>query len=153
MPTPSVPPDIYQTPIDDSTVSDVNPEPSHTTFDIKDEDIVDTHQIAELLSDPDIDIRPRFFDKSLQEWVLLDTGSQVSCTKPGPQDKIDPSIRLEAVNGSIMPCYGKKQVSFKIGRKTYHQTPYITDSQETILGMDFIKPNRLEFRWGEFGDY
>ena len=50
MPTPSVPPDINQTLNDDSIVSDVKPEPSHL-YDITDEDIIDSNQIAELLSD------------------------------------------------------------------------------------------------------
>ena len=29
----------------------------------------------------------------------------------------------------------------------------ITNTTECILGMDFIKANRIDFRWGEFGDY
>ena len=44
-------------------------------------------------------------------------------------------------------------MSFRAGRKTYKQTVYITNTNETILGMDFIKAYKMDFRWGEFGDY
>ena len=86
-------------------------------------------------------------------WSLLDTGAQVSCCPPSSSDTLDPSIVLEAVDGSKMPCYGTKVISLRIGRKTYHQKVYITNTSEQILGMDFIYPNKIDFRWGEFGDY
>ena len=100
-----------------------------------------------------MDIRPRYFDKAAKKWYLLDTGAQVSCCPPSPEDRLDPSVLLEAVDGSKMPCYGKKQLSIQIGRKMYHQTVFITNTSETILGMDFVLKNRMDFRWGEFGDY
>ena len=83
----------------------------------------------------------------------MDTGAQVSCCPVTSGDTLDPSLSLETVDGSKMPCYGKKEFSFRIGRKTYHQTVYITNTSETILGMDFIMPHRMEFRWSEYGDY
>ena len=98
-----------------------------------------THQAA-AYSEPDdgdaeVDIRPRFFDPLTKQWVLLDTGAQVSCVAPSPDDVPDPHLALETVDGSLMPCYGKKKLSFQIGRKTFHQTVYITNTSETILGI------------------
>ena len=109
-------------------------------FKITEKDIIPTHQVASatLELDPGIDIRPRFWDPLSRSWCLLDTGSQVSCCSPGPNDKPDPSLRLEAVDGSVLTCYGKKQGQFQIGRKTYNQPLFITNTMETILGMDFI---------------
>ena len=69
----------------------------------------------------DVDVRPRYFDKSTNVWSLVDTGAQVSCCPPQKGDSLDPTIILETVDGSKMPCYGTKQFSFRIGRKTYHQ--------------------------------
>ena len=69
---------------------------------------------------------------------LVDTGAQVSCCPPTEGDTLDPTISLEAVDGSLMPCYGTKMITLKIGRKTYTQKVYITNTSEQILGMDFI---------------
>ena len=89
---------------------------------ITEDDIIPSHQASlYALQNHDIDIRPRFYDNLSQSWHLLDTGAQVSCVPPSKDDTIDPSIKLETVDGSLMPCYGKKEISFRIGRKTYHQ--------------------------------
>ena len=45
------------------------------------------------------DIRPRLVDKSSGTSRLVDSGSQISVAKKGPNDKIDHSIKLVAVNG------------------------------------------------------
>ena len=70
---------------------------------------------------PQVDIRPRFQDDVTKDFILLDSGSQISACAPDPGDVLDPSIRLEAVDGSLLPCYGKKIMSIRIGRKMYHQ--------------------------------
>ena len=90
------------------------------------------------IADAEVDIRPRFFDNLTNQWMLVDTGAQVSCVPPSPGDQVDPSLRCEAVDGSLLPCYGKKMLTFRIGRKTYHQPVMITNTTETILGIDFI---------------
>ena len=120
---------------------------------MSEENVIPPHQALATLQSEDVDIRPRFWDKPSQQWVLVDTGAQVSVCAPGPNDKIDPRVSLETVDGSKMPSYGSKQATFRLGRKEYHQRLVITNTNETILGMDFIKPNQMEFRWGEFGDY
>ena len=117
-------------------------------------DIIPSHQaLSAIQNKEDVDIRPRFFDADNDRWVLVDTGAAVSVTPPSPDDKPDPNIMLETVDGSLMPAYGKKETVFKLGRKTYHQTLIVTNTSETILGMDFIKQYKMDFRWGEFGDY
>ena len=89
-------------------------------------EIIPTHQAFAALADEKVDIRPRFFDKNSKKYVLLDTGAQCSCAPPGPDDKPDPNLAVEAVDGSLMTCYGKKQQSFHNGRKQYHQEMIIT---------------------------
>ena len=115
--------------------------------------MIPTHQAFAAQVDDQVDIRPRFWDKKSNQWVLLDTGAQCSCAPPEPGAVPDPNLAVEAVDGSFMTCYGKKQQTFQVNRKQYHQQMIITDTTETILGMDFIKNYRIDFRWGEFGDY
>ena len=116
-------------------------------------EVVPSHQALAALQTEDVDIRPRFWDKLADQWVLVDTGAQVSVCAPGANDKIDPRVTLETVDGSKMPSYGSKDATFRLGRKEYHQKLIITNTNETILGMDFVKANKLEFRWSDFGDY
>ena len=95
------------------------------------------------------DIRPRLLDKSSGKARLLDSGSQISITSKGPDDKLDSSLRLVAVNGSKIDTYGIRTVDVKIGRKTYPIPAVICDIEQDILGMDFIAKFRLNFEWDE----
>ena len=99
-----------------------------------------------------VDIRPRIFDKITNQWILLDTGSQCSVTKPGPNDHLRPDLLLESVDGSKLPCYGTKPLSVRPGRKEYKIETVISNTTDTILGMDFLDKYGFEFRRGEFGD-
>ena len=127
--------------------------PNKTNF--SPDDVIPSHQapLFAIQNEEELDIRPRFFDADNDRWVLVDTGAAVSVTPPGPNDKPDPNIMLETVDGSLMPAYGKTTTTFKLGRKTYHQDLIITNTSETILGMDFIKKYKMDNRWSEFGDY
>ena len=98
------------------------------------------------------DIRPRLLDKSTGINRLVDTGSQISVTKKGPDDILDESIKLVAVNGTRIPTYGIKEVVIKINRKSYKIPAVVCDVQQDILGMDFIAKYRLNFEWDEFDE-
>ena len=65
------------------------------------------------------DIRPRLLDKSSGKNRLVDSGSQISVTMRGPNDKLDNNLKLVAVNGTRIPTYGVKDVDIKINRKSY----------------------------------
>ena len=152
MPIPDISQDILQ-----STVSDSDPEIKlcqNSEYQITETDIIPAHQASMYaIQNEDVDVRPRFFDHLSGLWVLLDTGAQACCLPKGPGDVVDPTLALETVDGSRMPCYGKKDMEFRMGRKTYKMPVYITNTTEPILGMDFIKKYKLDFRWSEFGDY
>ena len=60
------------------------------------------------------DIRPRLVDKSSGVSRLIDSGSMITVTKKGPDDKLDNSVRLIAVNGSQIRTYGTKKVVVKM---------------------------------------
>ena len=96
------------------------------------------------------DIRPRLLDKSTGKSRLIDSGSQISITAKEPGDKIDNSFRLVAVNGSKIDTYGVKEITIKIGRKTYLMPAVVCDIQQDILGMDFISRYKLNLEWDEF---
>ena len=46
-----------------------------------------------------VDIRPRLFDKASGQFRLVDSGSMITATVKRPEDKLDESINLVAVNG------------------------------------------------------
>ena len=96
------------------------------------------------------DIRPRLIDKSSGKVRLIDSGSQISVVMKGPEDKIDQSIKLVAVNGTKIDTYGVRNVEVKINRKSYSMPAVICDVKQDILGMDFITKFKLNFEWDEF---
>ena len=62
-----------------------------------------------------IDLRPHIWDPQMKEFLLVDSGSQITAVKPDPNDKPVPGRFLKAVNGSKIKCYGKKRIEVKIG--------------------------------------
>ena len=71
-------------------------------------EIVPAHEVSAASTDTSVDIRPRVRDGISNEMVLIDCGSQVSVVKPGPEDTVKPHLKLETVDGSFIPCFGKK---------------------------------------------
>ena len=65
---------------------------------------------------PNEDLRPHYFDPVLKTFLLIDSGSQVTAIPPDPGDIEDKSVRLRAVNGTVIKTYGYKEetVSYKI---------------------------------------
>ena len=100
-------------------------------------------------ADPKVDIRPHIFDPVKKEFVLCDSGSQVSAFPPDPGDSPDPNLVLKAANGSKMTCYGFKETSIKIGHKSYPFKIIKAQVESPILGWDFMTKYRLELRWDQ----
>ena len=98
-----------------------------------------------------VDLRPHVFDAAASQFVLLDSGSQVSAYPPEPGDQ-ESGTFLKAVNGSRIKCFGFKQITIKIGRKEYHHKVIKANVSSPVLGWDFIRQNKLDFVWNEFGD-
>ena len=99
-----------------------------------------------------VDMRPHLYDKKLGQFLLLDSGAQISACPPEPGDKVDPSMTLRAANGSKMNCYGTKTIKVQIGRKEYEINAIKTDVENPILGWNFVKKHKLGFEWNEWGD-
>ena len=51
-----------------------------------------------------------------------------------------------------MNCYGYKQVSIQIGRKEYRFQAIKADVQSPVIGWDFFRHYRIDFRWTRWGD-
>ena len=98
------------------------------------------------------DVRPRFLEGLSKKFCLVDSGSAITAVAAGPHDKPDPKLFLQAVNGSKIPCYGYKDISVRIGRKTYNFKAIKANVQATILGWDFIRHFKLDLVWNDFGD-
>ena len=101
-------------------------------------------------ADPSCDIRPRLFDKSTKEFRLIDSGSMITATRKLPEDKVDDSVNLVAVNGTKIKTYGIRTIQIKIGRKAYSMPAVICDISQDILGMDFLAKYRLGVEWDDF---
>ena len=99
-----------------------------------------------------VDIRPHVYDPVLQQWLLCDSGSQISAFPPDPGDKEDNTMFLKAVNGTKIKCFGQKDVYIKIGRKNYPFKVIKAEVKNPVIGWDFFKFHKLDFRWNEFGD-
>ena len=99
-----------------------------------------------------VDLRPHIWDATLKQYLLVDSGSQVTAVKPDPGDIPIPGKFLKAVNGSKIKCYGQKEIKVKIGRKGYPFLAIKADVDNTVLGWDFVRHHRLDLVWNEWGD-
>ena len=99
-----------------------------------------------------VDMRPHVFDGVSKTWHLIDSGSQVTVIKPDPGDKVLPDLFLRAVNGTKIQCFGYKNISIRIGRKTYPFRAIKANVQCPVLGWDFMKRHKLNLIWNQWGD-
>ena len=91
----------------------------------------------------ELDMRPYLFDGNSKRHILLDSGSQVCAWPPDPGDRVDPKVRLKAVNGTDLKCYGYKDVEVRINRKNYPVRVVKTDVKSPILGWNFTRKHRF----------
>ena len=97
-----------------------------------------------------IDLRPHLEDQS--GLLLVDSGSQVSAWPSDPGDVPVEGMKLKAVNGSNIQCYGHKEVQVKIGRKSYKFKVIKADISCPVIGWDFVRHYRLDMVWNDWGD-
>ena len=117
------------------------------------EEYVTAYEALKMQSDQEeLDMRPYLLDGNSGQHILLDSGSQVCAWPPDAGDIPDPKMRLKAVNGSKLKCYGYKKVEVKIGRKTYDIEAVKTDVQKPILGWNFTRKHKLTTGWTTWGD-
>ena len=117
-----------------------------------DEEIYALDAIAWVKGSQNVDCRPKVYDGVTKSWKLLDTGSAVTVIKKGPEDKIDESRSLQAVNGTVIKSYGQRVINVQIGRKSYPILATVADIGQDIIGWDFIVQHKLSFDWSEIGD-
>ena len=99
-----------------------------------------------------VDFRPHLWDDASKSFCLVDTGSQVTVWPVEPGDQVDPNLRLKAVNGSKIECFGYKDIEIKIGRKDYGFRAIKAKIDTPVIGWDFLRKHRLSLAWNEFGD-
>ena len=61
-------------------------------------------------------------------------------------------MKLRAVNGSKIECFGHKEVMIKIGRKEYKFKAIKANVKTPVLGWDFMRKHKLNLIWNDFGD-
>ena len=99
-----------------------------------------------------VDIRPHLHDTVLDKMLLCDSGSQVTAVPPDPGDQVVQGQVLRAVNGSKIECYGYKDISIQIGRKSYPFKAIKANVDSIVLGWDFFRKHRLNLIWNDWGD-
>ena len=99
-----------------------------------------------------VDTRPKIFDNKSKTWVLLDTGSCVSCLPATPEDKVNESVKLRSVNGGTIDTFGTRQMTLRIGRKEYHIEAMVAAVPSPIFGWDIFQKYRLALDWNTWGD-
>ena len=98
-----------------------------------------------------LDTRPKIFDNVSKQWVLLDSGSVVSCYPAGPNDILDPTFKLKSVNGGTIDTFGYKEMTLRIGRKTYSIQAIIAAVPTPIFGWDIFRKYKLTLDWNDKG--
>ena len=98
-----------------------------------------------------VDFRPHLYQKEVG-YVLCDSGSQVSAYPPEPGDQPVKNRFLKAANGTKIQCYGVKEVVIKLNRKQIKFNVIKADVESPILGWDFFRQKKIDFRWNDFGD-
>ena len=96
-----------------------------------------------------VDTRPKIYDNVTKQWVLLDSGSCVSCQPAGPNDIIDPSFKLRSVNGGQIDTFGTKTMTLRMGRKTYEIEAIVAAVPAPIFGWDIFRKYRLSLDWND----
>ena len=78
-------------------------------------------------------------DKTKRRW-LIDGGAIVSVLPPSLEEKqCGPNnTKLQAANGTPIPCYGIKEETVTIGGRTFPFFITIADVKQPILGSDFL---------------
>ena len=99
-----------------------------------------------------VDTRPHIYDRKMKQYLLLDSGAQISACPPDPEDKPDHNMSLRAANGSKMKCFGTKKLTVQINRKEYSIQAIKTEVKSPILGWNFVRKHRLGFEWNDWGD-
>ena len=98
-----------------------------------------------------MDIRPKVYDNITKKYVLLDSGSCVSCSPAGPDDILDPSFKLRSVNGGEINTYGVRKMTLRLGRKEYSIDAVIAAVPAPIFGWDIFQKYRLSIDWNDEG--
>ena len=94
-----------------------------------------------------VDFRPKLYDNITKSYILCDTGAMISCVPKEKGDILDPNTTLRTADGKPMRTYGSKEISVRMGRKTFSIQAVITEVNQKILGMDFFRKYRLGFEW------
>ena len=91
-------------------------------------------------------VLPIIKDHTSNQDVLLDTGSQVTlwpATYSQALQPSDSSISLIAANGSKIPAYGKRNMTFQFGNRKYAWEVIIAKVTRPLIGSDFLRSHRL----------
>ena len=78
-------------------------------------------EVSEIQDSSTVDIRPHFFDPVMKEYILCDSGSQISAFPPDPGDSQLPNIFLKAANGTRIACFGYKNIFVPYLRKCHRE--------------------------------
>ena len=100
------------------------------------------------------DRRPRAFDHNTKSYVLIDTGA--ACTAfpkhlINNSATLDPTKRLQAVNGSAINTFGTQTIKIKLGKHVFTHPVVLAEISGPVIGFDFLTTHRLDLIWHRGG--
>ena len=114
----------------------------------------ETKDIFQLAPSSNTDLRPRAWCSRTKRSFLVDSGAAVSVVPRGAAKhlEVDGAVSLKAVNGSLIPTYGKQTFRLQLGQRAHFtHTFLVADLPIGILGWDFIQKFALDLKWNKSG--
>ena len=99
------------------------------------------------------DLRPRAWCSRTHTSFLIDSGAAVSVFPRDPEVDVtpDPAVSLRAVNGSVIPTFGRKTIRMQFGNAHFTHTFVIASINSAVAGWDFLQKFRLNLIWQRNG--
>ena len=98
------------------------------------------------------DLRPRATCSRTKLSYLVDSGAALSvfpigALPPSADLKSDPTVALRAVNGTMIPTFGRRTFRLQFGKAHFTHTFTIAPISTGVLGWDFLSRFRLGWAW------
>ena len=107
-------------------------------------------EVMNCASEKKLDFRPRAFCSRTKRSYLVDSGAALSVfpksALPHHVD-LDPAVSLRAVNGTVIPTFGRRTFRLQFGKTHFTHTFTIAPIDSGVLGWDFLSKFRLNWRW------
>ena len=78
--------------------------------------------------------------------VTIDSGAQITLWPASPVERMrnqDTSFTIVAANGTKIPWYGKRAMTFQFGNRRYNWNVILAHVSRPLIGLDFLRQHKL----------